>query len=248
MNNISARERFGFGLVNGKPYPLNELANEWYLMGINDNVKKANSKTYHKLMHDICRLEYRNTKPYLAITSELAAKTELIKKNIGLDMFKKFILVNLGGGNRWQYKKWTIEGYSELLNNLTLSVRNTAIGVIAGAEDRTFYYETVRLISKKDHTLLLGCDNSLEDFISIISLADKVFTSDSLALHISTALGKFTVCIVGPTSHSELDIFGNGKIIYSSKVDCLSCYLNTCNKKVNCMNTVFAKEVIGYLL
>ena len=82
----------------------------------------------------------------------------------------------------------------------------------------------------------------------MIYLADKVFTSDSLAFHIASALDKYTVVFTGPTSYTELDVFGNGKIIYSSKVDCLVCYLNRCDKKVTCMNTLSPDDVISYLL
>ena len=34
--------------------PLNKLAYEWYLMGVDSNRKKANTKTYHWIIHDIC--------------------------------------------------------------------------------------------------------------------------------------------------------------------------------------------------
>src|SRR5258706_11980475 len=34
MSNISAHKRFGYTIAEGKPYPVNSLANEWYLMGV----------------------------------------------------------------------------------------------------------------------------------------------------------------------------------------------------------------------
>ena len=247
MNKIKAKQKFGYGLVNSKPYPLNELANEWYLMGVNDNSKKANTKSYHRIIHEICGLRYSNSRPSLAVTQELIEHSDHIRERFGLNKFEKFILVNLGGGNRWQYKKWTKEGYSSLVNKLSSS-KNLAVGVIAGDEDRTFYSNSLTLIENNHNIIRFGCDNTTQDFISIIYLADKIFTSDSLAFHIATAFGKYTVGIVGPTSREELDVFGNGKIIFSGKVDCLSCYLNTCDKKINCMNTVSAEEIMSYLV
>jgi ADP-heptose:LPS heptosyltransferase len=62
-------------------------------------------------------------------------------------------------------------------------------------------------------------------------------------MHIATALDKYTVVIVGPTSYTELDVFGNGRIVYSDKVDCLCCYLNRCEKIITCMNTVEAADM-----
>ena len=246
MDRINAKERFGYALANGKPYPMNDLANEWYLMGVDDNTKKANKKTYHLIIHEICGLDYKGSRPLLEMTSEKFERTGKLKEKFMLDGYDELILVNLGGGNRWQYKKWTKEGYIELINKLSESA-NMAVGIIAGDEDRDFYNGISEEITEKNNIIYFGCDNPLEDFICIISLADKVFTSDSLGFHIAAALDKYTVVIAGPTSNTELDVFGNGEIIFSGKVDCLCCYLNRCSKTITCMNTVSAEDIIKYL-
>lgn len=244
MSEISAKETYGYTLVNTRPYPLNKLANEWYLMGVNDNVKKANKKTYHRIIHEICGLEYNYSRPFLGIPVEKFTRINELKKVHNLQNYDEFILINLGGGNRWQYKKWTKEGYIALINMISQANHRRAIGIIAGGEDIEFYNEVFDAVIKNDNVIFFGCENSMEDFICIISLADKIFTSDSLAFHIATALDKYTLCVVGPTSHTELDVFGNGEIIYSGKVDCLCCYLNKCDKTVTCMNTLEAKDIV----
>jgi|SRR4030095_4344067 len=246
MERINAKDRYGYSLANGKPYPVNTLANKWYLMGVDDNTKKANIKSYHRIIHEICGLEYSGSRPILEMSSDKIGRSEQLRKKFGLNNYDELILVNLGGGNRWQYKKWTKKGYIDLVNRLSEHSQR-AVGIIAGDEDRDFYKEISDEITKRDNLIYFGCDNSLEDFICIIYLADKVFTSDSLGFHIATALGIYTVVIVGPTSHTELDVFGNGEILFSSKVDCLCCYLNRCPKTVTCMNTVDAEDIIKYL-
>lgn len=247
MNNIASYEKFGFTLANGKPYPINNLANEWYLMGVDDNSKKLNKKTYHRIIHEICGLEYSNTKPSLTITGLHRKNTKLIKDKYALHNYKEFILINLGGGNRWQYKKWDKEGFIELVNKLSASSEHMAVGIVAGNEDREFYNEISEAIEDRNNVIYFGCDNSIDDFICITMLADKILTADSLALHIATALDKFAVVVVGPTSHTELDVFGKGRIVYSRKVDCLCCYLNRCDKTITCMNTVSADELLEIL-
>lgn len=245
MNTINAKAKFGYQIVNGKPYPLNKLANEWYLMGVNDTVKKQNTKTYHEIIHEICGFKYEGSEPYIHLPPEKRNRAEELRENFGLKRFVKLILVNLGGGNRWQYKKWTAEGYTELVEILSAKHPDTAIGIVAGDEDKEFYEKISDELNKlnRENIIFFGTDNPMEDFICIVSLALDVFTSDSLCFHIATALGKFTAVIVGPTSHTELDVFGNGKIIYSDKVDCLSCYLNKCNKTITCMNTIKAEDI-----
>jgi len=247
MTRLNSKERFGYSLANGKPYPVNRLANEWYLMGVDDNAKKQNEKTYHKIIHEICNIEYTGSRPQLYVTgSKIKRATELNTK-YRLGKYDEFILVNLGGGNRWQYKKWVKEGYVSLINAIFDTKPETVLGIIAGEEDRDFYDEIASTFNSNGRIIKLGCDNSADDFICYIYLADKIFTSDSLAMHIATALGKYTVVITGPTSHTELDVFGNGAIIHSDKVDCLCCYLNKCDKTVTCMNTVGSKEILAYL-
>ena len=169
---------------------------------------------------------------------------DAVKNKFHIDSSDKMILINLGGGNRWQYKKWTKKGYVELINLLSQTEEKRIIGVIAGNEDRDFYKEIKHEAVSRQNIVYFGCDNSVEDFIAIIYLSNKIFTSDSLALHVATSLNRYVVCIVGPTSHTELDVFGNGKIIYSDIVDCLCCYLNRCGKQVTCMNTMKTEDVI----
>jgi heptosyltransferase-2 len=246
MGGVSANQKAGFTLINNLPFPLNEQANEWYLMGVNDIVKKENQKTYHTIIHEICGLENVNSCPILHISEKNQQRATAIKTIKGIGKYKDFVLINLGGGNRWQLKKWTAEGYAGLINKLSEN-QNRAIGVIGGEQEKKFYDEVTDKLNGSENIIELGCNNSTEDFISLIYLSSKVFTSDSLALHIATALEKFVVVIVGPTSFTELDVFGKGEIIYSDKVDCLVCYLSKCDKKINCMNTISIERILPLL-
>ncbi|MBE2228344.1 MAG: glycosyltransferase family 9 protein [Ignavibacteria bacterium] len=245
MSRIRSKYSCGYTLINGKPYPINSAANEWYLMGVDDVSKRQNTKTYHLIIHEICNLPYENSEPYIYLPPEKRRRAEEISAKYDLGNYNRMILVNLGGGNRWQYKKWTSDGYLKLAEILSGKYADTAIGIIAGDEDREFYEVISTELEKlsRENIKFFGTENSMEDFICIVSLAREVFTSDSLCFHIATALGKYTVVIVGPTSHTELDVFGNGRVIYSNKVDCLCCYLNTCPKTVTCMNTLDAEDI-----
>lgn len=246
MENVQAGQKAGYTRINGLPFPLNEQANEWYLMGVDDNVKKENKKTYHTIIHEICGLENVNSRPIMQITDDNRAKAQALKSERGIDKFSDFVLINLGGGNRWQLKKWTKEGYAELINKLSEN-KNRAIGVIGGEEEKAFYDEVTNMLTHSENIINLGCSNSTEDFINLIYLASKVFTSDSLAFHIAAALGIYVVVIVGPTSYAELEVFGKGEVVYSSEVDCLVCYLNRCGKVINCMNTISAQRILPLL-
>jgi len=64
-------------------------------------------------------------------------------------------------------------------------------------------------------------------------------------MNISIALNKTTIVIVGPTSPWELDLFGNGVVIYNSDMECIGCYKEKCYKKVNCMNSIEPEKVLN---
>lgn len=246
MNRISAGTKYGYRLTNDRPYPFDELACKWYLMAVNDNVKRANKKTYHQIIHDICGLEYVNSKPVLKISSEIQKISDEIIKRYKPGKYRELILVNLGGGSRWENKKWTKEGYAAVINELS-GDSSRCIGVIAGEEDFLFYSHVIDLIDRKDNVILFGCTNSLDEFIGIINASNKILTSDSLAMHIASALDKYTVVLVGTTSYTELDVFGNGKILHSQEMECRCFYENKCRYDVNCMTTLHPELVLEAL-
>ena len=92
-----------------------------------------------------------------------------------------------------------------------------------------------------------GCGNSIEEFAALIGLSDIFLTPDSLGMHLSAALGKATVALVGPTSPWEIDLFGCGEVIYAKNLDCICCYLPSCEKNVNCMNSISAQTALEAL-
>ena len=243
MNRSSAKVKYGFYLTNTKPYPLNSLACEWYLMGVDDNLKRANRKTYHQIIHEICGIRYSGSKPILKVTDEINFSAGQMQEKHGLKKSGEFTLINLGGGRRWQNKKWTKEGYARTANHLARSRRGT--GLIAGEDDAEFY-EQVSALTDQNVTRF-GYHNTLKEFISAIYLSDKVLTSDSLGMHIATALGKYTVVVVGPTSCSELDVFDNGTILRSTEMECKCFYESKCKYDENCMTTLRAEMVIDAL-
>jgi ADP-heptose:LPS heptosyltransferase len=248
MNRVNAQSKLGYGLVNGKPYPLTKEANEWYLMGIDDKTKKLNNKSYHKIIHDICGLQYRDSKPFLRTRdNDIKSLSNRFKEDLEYYNYTEFLLVSLGGGNRWENKKWTKEGYSGLVNKVSSENKDILTGIIGGGEDRSFYNDVCNQIKKRGNIKFLGCDNSIVEFISLINISDKVLTSDSLAMHIATSLGRFVVVLVGPTSSTELDVFGNGEVLKSRKMDCKCFYSSTCTEKINCMNTISVDDVIKSL-
>ena len=233
----NAKTKYGFVCnQDGKVIPANPAANDWWYMGINDILKKENRLTYQDHIYKICELDGKTEKPQLAIDEITLKFAEAFSKLNELSRFKKVIGINTGGGTRWQYKKWIFENYIELIKIIKSKHPDFGILLFGGPEEKEMNKEIA--IRCSDLLIDAGCDNSIKEFAGLVNLCNVHFTSDSLGMHLSIALNIPTVVIVGPTSPWELDVFGNGEIIYNKELTCISCYKATCDFTKNCMNTL----------
>lgn len=236
------KEKKGF-ITNkyGKAIPANKEAEKWWLMGIDDNLKRKNRQTYQEIIYEICGISPPIQKPYL---SEEIINHQLIRQfkiENNLENYKgKIIGINTGGGKRWQWKKWILDYYVELINELKTNYPNIPIILYGGPEEIDFNDKILKIVGEK--VVDAGCLNSLSNFISLVSLSDVLVTPDSLGFHISVALNKTTIVLVGPTSPWELDVYSNGDIIYPD-LACIGCYLNKCDKKPNCMENITPNKI-----
>ena len=225
----------------GKVLPANHGAIDWWLMGLNDERKKSNRKTYQQMMYQICELPMPSLPPQLYLTeSDLDFGLRFFEKT-GLSDHKCVIGINTGGGHRWALKKWTLDGYVDCMRQLRVKFPDVGLLLLGGPEE----VELNQRIhdNMKGDVVDSGCRNSLLEFASLIQGTHILLTSDSLGMHIGVALKKSTFVLVGPTAPWELEVFGLGKVIYSD-LHCVSCYRSRCQKTINCMNSISSKLVV----
>jgi len=114
---------------------------------------------------------------------------------------------------RWQWKRWG--RYPELIERLQ------ADGI------------HVHVFEQRD---------DLRDFIADVNACGLVVTGDTLAMHIALALQKRVVAVFGPTSAPEIYDYGRlTKIV--SPIECITCYLRTCDKQPNCMDLIGIQQM-----
>ncbi|HEY5536743.1 MAG TPA: glycosyltransferase family 9 protein [Ignavibacteria bacterium] len=235
------KEKFGFGLNSkGKVYPVNKEAEEWFTMGSFDSDKKKNKKTYQQIIHEICRFPYDKSEIILSLNKkDIDFKNEFIKKN-KLENDKLIVGINAGASIRWQFKKWRLEGYKELIKKLTDSL-DCRILLYGGADEIETNNELIKT-SKK--ILDTGHDNSLRQFIALMDIPQILITGDTLALHVAAALKKKVICLFGPTSYNEIEDYGRITKIYP-EMECLVCYKNKCDFIPNCMDLISADMIFN---
>jgi ADP-heptose:LPS heptosyltransferase len=229
-----ANEKKGFVSNSfGRVVPVNSAAEEWFEMGAFDEYKKKNTKTYQQIIHEIAGLEYKKNEILLFLSDDEIDFKNKFRIKYGLDKFKYLVGLNTGASKRWQYKKWRLEGYTELIKKLS---ENPDIGILLyGGPDE----EENNNVLIKQFPLLIntGTQNTLREFFSLIDLTDVLVTGDTMALHAATALKKKIVCLFGPTSSEEIEDYGLIKKVIPD-LECLVCYKQTCDFIPSCMDKI----------
>ena len=98
--------------------PLSPEAALWFRMGIRDDLKKANESTYQEIMMKICGLEGRPDRPVFIIDDNEKTFAADFARTKGFTDKRPVIGLNTGAGSRWRYKKWTLDGYRQLILKL----------------------------------------------------------------------------------------------------------------------------------
>ena len=148
-------------------------------------------------MYNILGLKYNKQEPILILSNkELEFGKKFAEKN-NIKSNDLVIGINTGAGGRWQDKKLGIEETAELIDKLSneLGNKNIKILLFGGPEEKE-RNEKIKKLAKTE-IIDAGCDNSLMEFASLVNLCSILVTSDSLALHIGTALKKKIVGYLG---------------------------------------------------
>lgn len=140
-------------------------------------------------------------------------------------------------------KKWTKEGFGELVN-LIYEKHGKKTVLIGGKED----FEICNEIDKISggHTINMAGKLSLKESGALLSRASFLVTNDSGPFHIARGVKCRTFVIFGPTSPEMFD-FGKNTILIDKNVKCSPCSLHgdkECPKgHFDCMRQITGKEV-----
>ncbi len=229
---ISADVFKGFGRKNdGTVFPYNAESEEWLDMSLWDDKKKSNTVTYQEHMRQILSAPNTNHPIMVPLLPDKVQKAEFFAAKHNLNTSKPVIGLNVGAGERWQHKKWTVEGFIELSERIHHELR-ASIMILYGPAD---YRRGQEVMSAMTVPFVdAGLRASMLEFFAILNLCSVVVTGDTFGLHAALGLGKRVVCLVGPTSAQELELYDQG-VILQGDIDCLGCYLTRCDKDPHCM-------------
>lgn len=239
------RSKLGYGLDRkGDIFPYNKEAIPWLEMGAFDQNKKANTRSYQDLMLDICGLAGAGKEIVLNLSEveQEFAKTFAAEHSLSVGTTK--VGLNTGAGPRWQYKKWTLEGFEALIKILLQKTDATII--LYGGPFEKERNEYLRGLAP-ERIVDTGTANSLRQFFSLILLSDLFITGDTMALHAAVALKRKVLATFGPTSAAEIDSYGGRVIKVQADLPCLVCYKPRCDFEPNCMNSISPERIFSII-
>lgn len=221
--------------ASGHVVPVNQDANEWYEMGLFDDIKCRNSKTYQQIALEICGLPTERRDLHLYLSDDERRWAALQARAWGLQKHVPVIGLNTGSSDRWLHKRWTEDGFVALLQRLADTDTPPQV-LLLGGQNEVARNASIELRAPGT-AINTGGLHSLRQFFAILDLCDLIVTGDTLAMHAAAALGKKVVAVFGPTSHNEIDLYGRG-VKLASDLPCVGTYRTDCNVRPTCMERI----------
>jgi heptosyltransferase-2 len=155
-------------------------------------------------------------------------------------------VVVIAPGSVWPTKRWTVEGYAEVVRKLA---DEGARVVLAGSEGERPLCTEIAGRSGSSVDVVAG-ELSLAELLALIAIASRVITNDSAPLHLAESVGTPVTAIFGPTV-PEFGFAPRGAgsaIVEIGALPCRPCRIhgsNVCPIGTHeCMRRIDAEEVL----
>ena len=221
--------------------PATPAASELWQIGLSNRKKFfENKKTETRLAHEALELGPWQRDEYVLRLSEAEKRAADARRSQWLVRHDQVVIgVNTGCSNAIPYKKLSIENHHELIDGLRARIPDARLVLLGGREDGV---RNQRIAYGRD-VIQSPTESGLRDGMVSVQACDIVVTGDSLGLHLSVALGKWTVAWFGPTCAHEIDLYDRGVFVHS-RASCSPCWKRSCQKAPMCYDLVSIDELI----
>lgn len=243
VTRINAKKLVGFIWQDNSVRPT-ATAKEWFDMSAlgakpkNDILKKQNKKTHRQIISEIIGADSKKYEPFLRMNTRQRKIAENFIRRYRLSRSDLIVGINLGSAERWP-KGLPIDKSVKLINEIYKRL-GAKILLFGGANES----ERNKELMKKSKAPIIdtGCGNDLFEFPAIISVCNFFITADTLGLHVALALKRKTIALIGPTSPSEIEMYGIGEKVIADS-NCVCCYKKDCKS----MNKIDIDKIINTL-
>jgi ADP-heptose:LPS heptosyltransferase len=240
---VAADEKIGFiGSPEGSLTIANPESAYALRLGLDDPLKfHENTKSYPAIIYEMCGIPYQGERYTIAINREDLRWAEALFREKGAAGKHPLVGLNTGAGPVFTHKSWTKEGFAGLARRL---VEETGATVLLLGGERELEQNRYIQEASGGAAAVIGGQQTLGQFAAMLSLFDLIVTGDTMALHLAVGLSIPTVAIFGPTSHTEVDLFGRGEKVIAA-IDCAPCYRSGCEKNPHCMDAILSEDVLA---
>lgn len=247
---IKAKRKFGFHMNReGQMAPLNRASEYCFDLGLSDDLKfRENTKSYQHVTYECSELKVPDPMdPYdFTLGEEDREAARFLMKRLRWEARRgvsraPIIGLNTGAGRVFRTKQWLEEYFLELSKQLRK--KSKARILLLGGEDEDA--RNRRLASQlKGVAHYPGGGFSIRQFAGLLEQCDLLVTGDTLAMHLSLAVGTPAVVLFGSTCDQEVDLYGMGRKLVS-RPPCSPCYKNECDQPewMKCMKDITPVEV-----
>lgn len=237
---VHAPDKRGIGLSpHGTPYPLNPEAADYFLLGLDDELKfRGNRKSYPQLVYEAVGLRYAGETYRLYPSAVERAAAAAVWERLGVGAHDVVVGLNTGAGQVFANKTWPPRRFLDLARSL-LATRGWRVALLGGPEEKALNAE---LAATEPRLLDTGTQHRELVFAALVARCNALVTGDTMALHMAVAGEVPVVALFGPTCAQEIDLFGRGERIVTT-VSCAPCYRRTCDKSPTCMDDITVARV-----
>jgi len=202
-----------------------------------DALKALNRKTYPDLVLRGLGLDRAAAAPSLQLEARERAAGRALAKRLLPRARRPLIGLATGAGRRWQGKSLGLARAAELAAAIE-GATGGAVLVLGGGEERERNRELVAAARRAGAAVAnAGTRHGLRRYAALLAALDAVVTSDSLTLHLATALGVPAVAFFGPTSAAEIATYD--RVVKLTPPAACSCfYQPRCRLAERCVDTI----------
>ena len=166
---------------------------------------------------------------------------EYLLRAEGISCDDRLIAINLG--TTWTTKRWDIENFAEVIQQITRLVPGTKV-VLTGSPTEQALAEA---LPTSLPTINLVGRTSILQLGALLERCEVCLTCDSGPMHIAAAVGTPTVTLFGPTDPIRHRPYGSGHTVIEKPVSCRPCYKRSCHRQDTpylCMQDIETAEVV----
>jgi ADP-heptose:LPS heptosyltransferase len=221
-------------------------AEAWLKMGLFDDLKAANRKTYQDIMCSIVGVKAEGMKYIFELTETEKARGAHHLQGLGVRSGESLLGIHTGAGSRWPLKQLHEEKTVRLIRELLDEHGDEIQVVLLGGPEEAVINQRIKKRFGGE-IFDAGSHNGIRQYAAIVSRCDLVLSGDTLAMHVALAMGRKVVALFGPTSPWEIELFGMGEKIVPS-LECVACYRRACERSPNCMDAISTTAIIEAII